>query len=150
MKKVFFYLALPIFLFNFSAMLIFPLLPAQAQNDNPTDINNQQGFQGGEIPQAFGQTGIPADPRTIVANIIAAALGLLATIFIVLLIYAGFKYMTSLGNEEQTGSAKSQIVSAVIGLAIILAAWAITGFVFSCALGATGVYFYTAGICGPH
>jgi Type IV secretion system pilin len=149
MKRLLCLLALPIFLLNLSATALVPQALAQG---NPTDINSQQGFEGGTgaISNAFGQSGIPADPRTIVANIIAAVLGLLAIIFIVILVYAGFRYMTSMGNEEQTSKAKSQIVSGIIGLFIVLAAYGIAGFVFNCAVGATGAYFYTAGICGPH
>ncbi|MDD5528036.1 MAG: pilin [Patescibacteria group bacterium] len=147
MKKIILFLALPIFLLNLSAMTL--IFPAQAQS--PTDINSQQGFgNSGAIANAFGQSGEPTDIRTIVANIIVAILGLLGTIFIVLILYAGFKYMTSMGNEEQTSEARGQIVSAVIGLAIILAAYAITSFVTSCLIGATSTYIWTTSICGPH
>jgi hypothetical protein len=150
MKKIVILLALPLFLLNLSAATFVPA--ASAQSGNPADINNQQGFENGSgaISHAFGQTGIPADPRAIIANIIVVVLGLLGTIFMVLLIVAGFKYMTSMGNEEQTSSAKDQIVSAVIGLAIILAAYALTSFITSCVVGATGSYIFTANVCGLH
>lgn len=136
---------LPIFLLNFSAAALVPPVLAQA----PTDINNQQGFEDGTgaISHAFGQSGEPTDIRTIIANIIVAVLGLLGTIFLILLLYAGFKYMTSMGNEEQTSQAKGQIVSAIIGLIIILSAYALTSFVTSCLIGATSYVIWTADIC---
>jgi hypothetical protein len=45
--------------------------------------------------------------------------------------------MISGGNEEKTSEAKNLIVSGIIGLAIILSAWAITSFVIGQLLTAT-------------
>ncbi len=69
------------------------------------------------------------DPRITVARIIQVALGLLGTIALVLVIYAGFKWMTAAGNEDAATEAKSIIFSSVIGLAIILSAYSITTFI---------------------
>jgi hypothetical protein len=150
MNKILFYLILPVFLLNF--FLTAMALPVSAAG--VADINNQQGFEGGSgaISSAFGQSGQdPLDIRTIIANIIAAALGLLGIIFLVLIVVAGFKWMTAAGNGEQVDSAKSQLTQAIIGLFIILAAYGIAGFVFNCALGATGAYYiFTSDICGRH
>ena len=55
---------------------------------------------------------------------------ILGIIAVVIVLLGGFKYMIS-GNEEKTTEAKNLIVSGIIGLAIILSAWAITGFVIS-------------------
>ncbi len=67
----------------------------------------------------------------IVATIIKVALSLLSIIFIVLIIVAGFHWMTASGNEETIKKAQNIIKSALIGLIIILAAWAITYFIFT-------------------
>lgn len=71
------------------------------------------------------------DVRFTVSRIISAALGLLGTIALVLIIYAGFKWMTAGGNEEEATDAKKILYAAVIGLAIILTAYSITRFVTS-------------------
>lgn len=63
-------------------------------------------------------------------NIINIVLSLLGIIFIILMIYGGVTYMLARGNEEQTKKAKSLITQAIIGLVIILAAYAITFFIF--------------------
>lgn len=63
-------------------------------------------------------------------NVINIVLSLLGIIFILLMIYGGVTYMLARGNEEQTKKAKSLITQAIIGLVIILAAYAITYFVF--------------------
>lgn len=63
-----------------------------------------------------------------IGGIIKAFLGLLGIIAVVLTIYAGFLWMTAGGNEEDVGKAKKLLGNAVIGLAIILSAYAITAF----------------------
>jgi heme/copper-type cytochrome/quinol oxidase subunit 2 len=143
MKKIIFYLALPVFLLNFFTALSIPAALASA-----TDISNQQGFgDNGGSAAVSGAFGSAIDIRTIVVNIIVGILGLLGIIFVVLIVYAGFKYMTSMGNEEQTSDAKKQIVSAIIGLVIVLSAYAITSFVTSCLIGATTAHWMTVDMC---
>ena len=74
--------------------------------------------------------GLPSmDIRTIIANIIRVALSLVGIILVVIIMYGGFLYMTAGGNEEQIGRAKDILKNAVIGLAIILSAYAIVLFI---------------------
>jgi hypothetical protein len=49
----------------------------------------------------------------------------------------GFKWMTAGGNEDKVGEAKKLITAGIIGLVIILAAFAIATFVLSQLLSAT-------------
>jgi hypothetical protein len=77
------------------------------------------------------------DVRQTAARIINVALGFLGIIAVVIVLLGGFKYMISGGNEEKTAEAKKLIVSGIIGLAIILSAWAITSFVISRLVTAT-------------
>lgn len=72
----------------------------------------------------------PQDPRTTAAVIIRTALGMVGTVFIVLMIYAGATWMTSGGNEEKITKAKKIITTSVIGLIIVVLAYAITIFAF--------------------
>lgn len=69
------------------------------------------------------------DIRLIIANIIRAALGLTGLVMLCLMLYAGYLWMTSGGNEDQIAQAKGIIRNAVIGLAIILSAYSIVLFV---------------------
>ena len=82
---------------------------------------------------AYGSaTGLTyADPRAIAAAIIRATLGVLGTVALVIIIIAGYTWMTAGGNEEKVGEAKKWMSAGVIGLAIILSAYAITSFVIS-------------------
>jgi amino acid transporter len=65
------------------------------------------------------------------AQIIQVALGFLAIIFLILIIFAGFRWMTASGNEEQVKKATKTITAAVIGLVVVLAAYTITYFIFN-------------------
>ncbi|MBU2509264.1 MAG: hypothetical protein ABII13_04495 [Patescibacteria group bacterium] len=77
------------------------------------------------------------DVRQTAARIINVALGFLGIVAVIIVLIGGFKYMVSGGNDEKTGDAKKLIVSGIIGLAIILSAWAITSFVISRLITAT-------------
>jgi uncharacterized membrane protein YwzB len=61
--------------------------------------------------------------------LIKVALGLLGIIFLVLTLYAGFTWMTAMGDAKKVETAKATLARAVIGLAIVLSAYAISSFV---------------------
>ena len=79
-----------------------------------------------------GTTPVAGSSMTgIIATVVKAFLGLLGIIFLVLIIYAGYEWMTAQGDEEKVTKAKDTLQRAVIGLIIIIAAYSITYFVFS-------------------
>jgi len=63
--------------------------------------------------------------------IISAFLGLLAIIFIILIIIGGYGWMMAGGDEGKVTTAKERIRQAIIGLIITVSAYAITYFVFN-------------------
>ena len=77
------------------------------------------------------------DVRTTIASIIRTAMGLLGIVAVVIILIGGFKWMTAGGNEDQVGEAKKWIFSGVIGLAIILSAYALASFVVTQLVTAT-------------
>lgn len=77
------------------------------------------------------------DIRQTAARIINVALGFLGIIAVIIVLIGGFKYMISGGEDQKVTEAKQLIISGIIGLAIILSAWAITSFVISRLLTAT-------------
>lgn len=70
-----------------------------------------------------------ADLVDTVINIVRWALGLLGIVAVIFILYGGFIWLTSGGNEEKVQKAKLIIRNAVIGLVIVLLSWAITFFV---------------------
>ena len=73
-----------------------------------------------------------------VGDLIKVALTIVGLIAIVLVIFGGFKWMTSGGSEEKVDEAKKLLYSGIIGLIIILSAYALTSFVLGTLLTATG------------
>ena len=90
------------------------LLDGLTQTVEGTDLN------GGttNLPEAIGQ-------------IIQIFLGFLGVIAVVLIIYAGFLWMTAGGDSGKVDKAKSYIKNTVIGIVIILISYIITSFVIN-------------------
>ena len=78
------------------------------------------------------------DPRIVTANVIRVFLGFLGLIALILILYAGFLWTTSAGDAGKIDKAKKILVSAVIGLLIILSSFAIASFILSKLLSSTG------------
>ena len=78
------------------------------------------------------------DLRATVGSLINVALSLLGVVAVVIILIGGFKWMTAGGNDDQVGEARKWIFSGIIGLAIILSAWAIAIFVLDKLSDATG------------
>ncbi len=68
-------------------------------------------------------------PADIIVGILNIILGFLGIFMVCLMVYAGFLYMTAGGDEKKTTAAKGYITNSIIGIAIVLAAFAITWFV---------------------
>ncbi|PIY96861.1 MAG: hypothetical protein COY66_02370 [Candidatus Kerfeldbacteria bacterium CG_4_10_14_0_8_um_filter_42_10] len=69
-----------------------------------------------------------SDLQTTVIAIIQWVLGLLGLVAVIMILLGGFKWMTAGGNEEKIESAKKLLTAAIIGLVIVLLAWAIVIF----------------------
>jgi len=66
---------------------------------------------------------------TKLGTIIGIVLSFVGVIFLILMIFAGLTWMTAQGSQEKVGKAKDLMINAVIGLIIVMAAYAITAFV---------------------
>lgn len=95
-------------------------------------------FQGGieAVDQNIALSGM--DFRIIIVRIINTLLGLLGLLAVSLIIYAGYIWMTSGGDENKITEAKAILRNAVIGLIIILSSFAIVRFLFSVLDGRLG------------
>lgn len=121
MKKISKHLiALAIISFLVSPIFVLPALAGNA-TDSTFGINIVEGGLGNDSLQR-------GDPRVIAARIVNFALSFLGLIAVVIILYGGFKWMTAAGNEDQVSEAKKLLGAGVIGLLIILAAWALATF----------------------
>ncbi len=82
-----------------------------------------------DVGEGIGTDATTNDLPTLIGNIIAVLLSVLGIIFVVLIVYAGFLYLTAQGEDEKVKKAKKLLSQAVIGLVIIIAAYAIAAFV---------------------
>ena len=73
---------------------------------------------------------------TVIGNIIGRALQFIGVLFLLLMIYGGIIWMIARGNETEVQKAKDIIQAAIIGLVIVMAAYAVTAYIGS-ALSAT-------------
>lgn len=125
MKKILFAIAL-LFSVNFT-----PVFVSAAPNlglDLTSKIATQSGYDAA-TDTTLAQT---------VGKIIKALLSTLGLIFLVLMVYAGFLYLTSAGDSEKKKKSTDIITAAVIGLIIVLSAYAITTFVLTKLGGVSG------------
>jgi len=83
-----------------------------------------------EITAKAAGFGEPQSLPEIIGALIGTFLSLLGVIFLILIIYGGFIWMTSAGNENKVLQAKMILTRAIVGLIIILSAYSITTFVF--------------------
>ncbi len=100
-------------------------LPALAQVDLGMEFGDSLGLTTTDIRQTAG-------------TIINAFFGLLGIVVVVIILYAGFLWMTAGGDVQQVDKAKKWLRNAVIGLIIIMASYAIASFVLNAILEGTG------------
>ncbi len=67
--------------------------------------------------------------QTRAGQIIGLVLSFVGVLFLILMIYAGLTWMTAGGNQEQLTKARSLIINAVLGLIVVMSAYALTAFI---------------------
>lgn len=87
------------------------------------------GLEGAAGPAGYAAKDTKP-PEVIFGNIIGAALSVLGLVLLAYILYGGFKWMTAEGPED-VKKAKDIIKNAIIGLVIIVAAYAISSFVLN-------------------
>lgn len=110
------------------SLLVPKMVLAQAFQD-AQDLVGQVGQDAGidsqtELPELIGQ----------IINII---LGFLGIVLLLLILYAGFLWMTAGGDEGKVKTARQIIANSIIGLIIIVAAFAISNFVLGALVDVT-------------
>lgn len=64
-----------------------------------------------------------------IGKVVGVILSLVGVVFLILMIYGGLNWMIARGNEQEVTKSKELIKSAIIGLIIVLAAYAITAYI---------------------
>lgn len=94
-------------------------------NGGATDVRG--GLISGEdnLTTIAGATGGEGSFRAIIKRIVDFILLFLGLIAVIMIIYGGFLYVTSAGNEENVGKGKKILIYAAIGIVIILISFAL-------------------------
>ena len=90
-----------------------------------------------QVGKAYGGGNLPQDIRMTVADMIKIVLGFLGIISIIIILFAGFKWMTAGGSEDKVGEAKKMLTAGLIGLIVVLSTYALANFVISQLYSAT-------------
>ncbi len=85
----------------------------------------------GELQTNMAAEGNDASLADIIAGIIRVIMGVLGVIVVLIILWGGFIWMTAGGEPDKVDKAKKMIYSGIIGLIVILAAYAIASFVMS-------------------
>ncbi|MGB2787066.1 MAG: hypothetical protein WBB94_01645 [Candidatus Saccharimonadaceae bacterium] len=85
-----------------------------------TDITTGQiNFQG------------PKDDSAFLGSLLSTVYFWVGAVAVIVIVMAGFMYVTSQGNSTQTAKAKNMILGSVIGIIVVMMAFVITNFVIN-------------------
>jgi hypothetical protein len=73
--------------------------------------------------------GASDDPKQLAVTIVQYLMTFLGIIAVVVILWGGFQWLTAGGNESRVESAKKTIIAGIIGLIIVIAAYAIVTLV---------------------
>jgi hypothetical protein len=132
-KKILLIIALPVLLITFFAGSVqvsaFDLFGSSC-NGNNVNGGNKQGSAVCEASNNAKNSGksnnIVLRTINVITNLVALVAGFAAVLMIII---AGFTYVTSGGNSEETKKAQNRILYAAVGLAVIALSWTIARYI---------------------
>ena len=125
MKKVLIFLLFIIFL---NIVFITPVMVEAADKDAKSLFNSsldETADGTGHLKTKMSNAGALGTASLV----ISVALSLIGIVFLILMIYGGFIWMNSRGNDQEIQKAITIIRNSIIGLLIVVAAYAITEFI---------------------
>ncbi len=116
--------------FVFALALVVPTVTfatTPTANGIPTEFGGTDASFGGTLDQAAGN----GDLVGLITEVMTWLFSFLGILAVLVILYGGFKWMTAGGDDDKVGEAKKLIINGIIGLIIILSAYAIATFVFN-------------------
>lgn len=111
--------------------LFFLLFLATTPVYGTTSPSGLQGAFGSALTDAAKKANYNTDSTlpSLLGNILFLALSLLGAIFIIMMVYGGYEWMTAGGNEQKVDKAGEIIRQAIIGLIVVVGAYAISYYI---------------------
>lgn len=129
--------------------LIIPTLNGVASADITSNLcsgaTSASGNGSTNCGQTSGQTNLSGGLNAIAQQITKWFSIIVGAVSIIMIIYGGFRYITSGGDSGKVGSAKNTIIYAIIGLIIVALAQLIVNLVLGNANNATSSFSGSAG-----
>lgn len=123
LKKIISSLIFLSLLFVFSSFVL-PRQSLAVDNDYGLSVTAQNAGLPDNIKGQKSMVGV-------IGLVVKLALSFIGMFFLGLMLYAGIVWMKSMGASDDVEKAKTTIQSAIIGLIIVSAAYAITSFIFT-------------------
>lgn len=134
-RKSFLISFLVVFLLLFFTLSIGATSLALAQSIGPDNaINSSDNLNAFATASGLPQVNLV----TFIGRLVQVFLSIVGIILVLLIMYAGFIWMTAEGDPAKVDKAKKIMTNAVIGLIIIMASFAIATFIMSWLNGSTG------------
>lgn len=92
-----------------------------------TSLEKTAGSEGA----GYSNNQLRQEPAVMIGRLVKTILALIGMLLLILLIYGGFIWMNSHGNETEVKRAQSIIQNALIGVVVVLMAYAITQLFFN-------------------
>lgn len=123
-----------LFCFIVIFLIALPVFQLKAVNENLKPVQqglintaNNAGLTDQTNPDEINSKD---DIRNMITQIVGYILAMVGVILLVQIIFAGYSWMMSGGNEEKIKKAKGKIVNSIIGIAIIMVAYVLVSTIF--------------------
>ena len=119
-------------------LAVFLVLPFVSLAVN--DVDN--GLRTSRLTGLFGNSGLSGSRSLseLIYNAIRILLAFAGAIAVLFIIVGGFWYITASGNEEQAEKGKTTLINAVIGVIIVVLAYAIVTVIVNLVSSGTGIF----------
>ncbi len=122
-----------VFLFSVLLMFLFVTPVFSASEFDISKMASDAAEKAGYETNSVTQTTLAET----IGLVVKATLSMVGVIFLLLMFYAGYLWMTARGEEEMTKKAQKIIISSVIGLIIVVASYTVTNFIVFAILSKT-------------
>ncbi len=126
MKKIILFLivALSASLFVASISLAATDSKKTTKTTSPCPDNLNRECLALENPIGSGKTGI-TDVNVLLGTLIKAALGIVGSLTLLMLVWGGFQWLTSAGNAEKVKKGTQTMIWAIVGVALVFSSYII-------------------------